>query len=130
MALNITVMQVLFLLIAISVSKFIFVFHLKNPMAIQEDFFYFFINVCSFMHSFLSQFAFTALPGRDPLMFYICLGAFPAKDIPVDAPVKINYPVYGLLLLAITTHIYVGIKLKAARGQCYETFTAVSYTFS
>jgi len=42
--LNVTSMQFLFILNAIVLSKYIFVFHLKNPTAIQEDFFFLFIH--------------------------------------------------------------------------------------
>ena len=115
MLINVTAMQAMFLIISIIIFKYIFVFKLKNPLAIQEDFFYVFINLCSFVLSFLSELVFVLSPGRNPLMYHICTGKYPAKSFSLDQPVKINHPVYWLLLLTIVTHLVAGIKLKRAR---------------
>jgi hypothetical protein len=42
---NVVTMQTFFVLNGIIICKYIFVFHLKNPLAVQEDFFAIFINL-------------------------------------------------------------------------------------
>jgi hypothetical protein len=58
------------------------------------------------------------MPGRDPLVYYICIGKFPVSEIPLDRKVKFNYPVYVLLLATIVVHAFAGIRL---RDRCYKT---------
>ena len=113
MLINATAMQYMFMFNAILISKYIFVFHIKNPTAIQEDFLFIFINLSTFCLSFLSQLAFMLLPGKN-VIYYICKGSFPAKTIGLDMPVKVNYPIYFLLILTIIIHVLAGIKLKRA----------------
>lgn len=122
LVMNISMMQGIFMIISIIVTKYIFVYHLKNPLAIQEYFFAFFINTSTFMLSFLSQFVFVFLPGRNPLAYFVCKGNFPVSQIPMDQPVKINYPVYVLILTSIVIHIVIGIRLKKARSLNQQLF--------
>jgi hypothetical protein len=48
-AVNVIAMQAMSCLNGIMVAKYIFVFWIKNPLAVQEDFFAIFINVSSLM---------------------------------------------------------------------------------
>ena len=114
MLINVTAMQIMFLITAIILSKYVFVFHLQNPRAIQEDFYFLFINLSTLSFSFLSQLVQMLLPGKN-VIYYICMGSFPANRIGLDLPVKYNYPIYLLFLLTVIIHVLAGIKLKSAR---------------
>jgi hypothetical protein len=55
----------MFLLEAIVVTKFAFVHLLRNPVALNDDFFCFFINVGTAMLSITSQVVYVMMPGVD-----------------------------------------------------------------
>jgi hypothetical protein len=52
---NVLTMQIMFLLCGIIISKYVFVFHLKNPMAVLEDFFAVFINIATLFLRYENQ---------------------------------------------------------------------------
>lgn len=116
MVTNINAMQGMFMVIFIAITKYMFVYHVKNPVAIQEDFFAFFINLATAFWSTLSQFTFMWLPGRDPIMYHVCMGSFPYNKIKRDQAVKWNYPVYGLLFSSLIIHIISGYWVKKAKA--------------
>ena len=64
--------QIVLLFNAISVSKYIFVFHLKNPMAVKDDFWSCFLNLTIILFSLIFNYVINVLPGRMPNAFYSC----------------------------------------------------------
>ena len=83
----------------IVITKYAFVHFMKNPVALDDEFFKFFIGLSSGLLSFLSQVAFVLLPGRNPLRFSACIGKIPVRYITENVPVKFNLPFYLLVLL-------------------------------
>ena len=108
-------MQAMFLLDAIVITKYIFVFVLKNPVAIQEGYFLTFINISTFIISFISQCVYMWFPGRNPMVFYICIRRFPISQIPLDTPIKPNLPLLAVMAFTILSHIIAGFKLRKAK---------------
>ena len=74
---------------AIIVVKYVFIFHLKNPTALQDDFWSLFINAWIWGFCFITQVGFSLAPGRDTLGYYICIGKINLKMM--EEPRKINY---------------------------------------
>ena len=109
---NVMAMQAIFLLEAIVITKFVFVYVLKNPVAIHDEFLRVFINLSTFTLSFLSQSVYMAMPGRNPLAYYICIGSFPLSKISLQTPVKVNLPVFALLIMSVCVHIYTALKVR------------------
>lgn len=112
---NVMGMQAMLLLDAIVISKYIFVFVLKNPVAAHEGFLFLFINISTLTLSFISQCVYLWMPGRNPLIFYFCIGKFPVGQIPLDTPVKPNLPILTVLAFTICSHIIVGLQLQKAK---------------
>jgi len=111
---NVAGMQAIFLLDTIVVTKYIFVHLIKNAVAIDEGFFRNFINISTFSFSLISQSIYIWMPGRNPMLYYICVGSFPMTKSPFQDPVKVNFPVLALLALSGCIHIYTGIKKRKA----------------
>jgi hypothetical protein len=120
---NVLGMQAMLLLDAIVISKYIFVFLLRNPVAIHDGYFLYFINISTFTISFISQCVYVWLPGRNPMIFYICIRQFPIDQITLDTPVKPNLPILTVLAFSIFVHIIVGYKLQKVKKTVFPMST-------
>ena len=72
--------QVLLLLDSVIVARYIFIFKLKNPGAVQDDFWSRFVNIVIVVISFGSNFIIFFLPGRKPLHYYTCADTDPTLE--------------------------------------------------
>jgi hypothetical protein len=54
--------------------RYLYVFYLKNPHEFKDDFWHLFINLWVISVSFVSQFTFVQLPGKQPMNYYLCIG--------------------------------------------------------
>jgi hypothetical protein len=84
--------------------KYMFIFHLKNPTAVQDDFWKFLINLWTFMFFLLSEIVMNTLPGRDVPRISICIGTIPLQDL--TAPYK--FGVHFVVVLVLTLLIHIG----------------------
>ena len=66
------------LIILIFVFRYIFIFCLKNPMAFQDHFWAFFINIWLAWFCLGSQWLVLYLPGHQPISYYFCTGKNPS----------------------------------------------------
>jgi len=76
-----TCMHLLLIGNAIILVKYIFIFHLKNPTAIQDDFWNIFIIIWAFIFAYTAQFIFFMIPKRESNMIYKCLGKIPKQQM-------------------------------------------------
>ena len=90
-----------------------FIFHITNPTALQDDFWKTFINIATFSVSLISQIIHMVIPGKKPHNFFVCLGHFPVKLTGI--PVKSNEAVNYLLLLSFLLHMFGGIRIMIYR---------------
>ena len=88
---------------AIILVKHFFIFHLKNPTAVQDDFWKIFINVWIFGFSLASQIIYQLVPGREQVFFYICVRKMPVELI--DKPLKRNTVVVIVSLSSAILHL-------------------------
>ena len=95
---NIIINHVLLLLDSLIVIKYFFIFHLKNPTAIQDDFWKMWI----FSLFLISQIVIHSLPGRESTKITICTGKIPAEY--VDSPIKLNY--LGVFVAVFTIFVH------------------------
>jgi hypothetical protein len=101
-------MHAVLLLDATMLVKFAFSFHMKNPTAVQDDFWNRFINLGIFCFTMLSQIVHVLLPGRDAQNFYICVGKSP--DPSTSSFTKQNYSVLFVLIISACIHLTFGSK--------------------
>jgi hypothetical protein len=86
-----------------STLKFIFVHRLKNPTAIQDDFWILFLNLWIFGFLISSQIVLQTLPGKDQIRISACLGKVPKKYN--NAPLKNNWALLIVIFSSILFHI-------------------------
>jgi hypothetical protein len=102
------IIQIVIMLDAILIIRYLFVFHLKNPTGTQDDFWSFFLTLWSFIASFLIQGVFSSWPGHNPNMFYICIGKFPAGHDQKNG--KRNIFINVLFLISFLAHLAAGYR--------------------
>jgi hypothetical protein len=106
----------------IILTRYIFIFCLKNPAAFNDDFWYLVINVWIVAFSFLSQIVSAMMPGRSTLYFYICSGKSPLRD--EDIPPKVGLTQQLVTIVSILLHIYILVKIHL-----YSKKVTVSQSF-
>ena len=100
---------------AVTTSRYLFVFYLKNPSQFKDDFWHKCINIWVVAFCFISQFAVAYLPGRQPLNYYLCVGVDPRSDGGSISDVKKNYVVTTTLLLSVAIQVSVAIRFIVHR---------------
>jgi hypothetical protein len=74
---NVVMLIVLLLQNLIIGVRYIFIFRVKNPTAVQNDFWRLFLNIWTIGFSVISQLLYIWLPGKNPVYYYVCMGDFP-----------------------------------------------------
>jgi hypothetical protein len=69
--------QIILLLDAIIIVKYVFIFHMKNPTALQDDFWKIFINVWILLLNLVLQTTYLFWPGRESVSIVLCSGKIP-----------------------------------------------------
>ena len=93
----------------IILTRYVYIFCLKNPFAFNDDFWYLVINVWIVAFSFVNQIIMAMMPGRSSLYFYICSGRSPLKDQEILP--KVGLVQQLITVVSILLHIYVLIKI-------------------
>jgi hypothetical protein len=105
-----SILHIISILFFMTLIKYLFIFVLKNPTNLQNEFWCLVINVATLVFSLLSQSVLIAIPGRNPFNFYICTGKFPSHL--EHQPTKKNYPFLVVILLSIAWYIFVLMRIK------------------
>ena len=74
---NIVRTDILLFLCANIIARYILIFHLKNPLAVVDDFWCVFISLWIFGFGLSQNFVLYYLPGRQPTNYFICSGIDP-----------------------------------------------------
>ena len=100
----------------VTLSRYLYVFYLKNPSEFQDEFWHTFINLWVGCFGFLSQFTFMYLPGHQPISYYICIGIDPKQD--GDTIIyKKNIVVNIMMLLSVVIQVSVAVRFIIHRVQ-------------
>ena len=68
------ILQCFIYLNAISITRYVLIFWLKNPAALKDDFWFIFLNIWTVVFSFLLPIIRAVVPGNQLLELYICTG--------------------------------------------------------
>ena len=107
---NFTVFNVALMTINITAAKFVSIFLVKNPLGIKSGFWCLSLNLFSTLCPILTEVGFIALPGRNPIQFYVCLGSFPESMS--SSPTKKNYPISTAIVLSLVWYVFVFVSAK------------------
>ncbi len=111
---NVINMQTVLFCDAVSVARYLFIFYIKNPRALQDEFWHTLINIWVVSCGILSQFVFVYLPGQQPLNFFLCSGQNPLSA-GKDHSVKKNYVFSITLILSTILQLSAAAKLATHR---------------
>ena len=89
--------------------KFVYIFILKNPSIVHDDFWNIFIQIWTIMFSILSQFVYFFFPGQKSLNFFICIRNFSTMDNEVQR--KTPLPVVLMLGFSIMFCLLINAKI-------------------
>ena len=79
-------------------ARYGFIFHLKNPSAVDDRFWTFLIFVWSAIFSVLFNSVFYILPGVKPINFYICANVDPSPDYKISTTTNIHIEAVSIIL--------------------------------
>jgi hypothetical protein len=77
-------------------ARYCFIFWLKNPLAVDDDFWSLFVSIWIVMASAIINFAHWFLPGPRQLPYYLCADLDPTSDL-----VSISSTIYEQLLRSL-----------------------------
>ena len=103
---------------AIIIVKYLFVFHLKNPTAVQDDFWRIFINLWIFIFNASAHTLYQMYPGREQNAVVLCYGKLPLEH--VKQSIKRIYVFFIITLLTIGLH-YIFWIYNLIIKHCYTT---------
>ena len=101
------IMQMLLFYDFIILARYVFIFWLKNPLAVKEEFWWIFLNAWVIGASFITQFVWAMLPGQQPLEFYFCTGQDPTE--PYRMPLKTSGVIEAASFIMV---VYVQIRVQ------------------
>jgi len=100
---------------SISLTRYLFIFCLKNPGVFNDDFWIIFVNMWLIMVAFLIQFVRLFMPGNQLVDYYFCTGEDPVDIFGMPAVGRGYYEFTSILLnLLIFLKIWL-YKLRASR---------------
>ena len=120
--------QFVLILTATIVMRYICIFLLNNPTGFQDDFWSLFLNIWIVAFSFITQFVFVYMPGRQTNQYYICLGKSPPENL-YNLPPKTNFPLLIILLLGSVVHVLISIKIFLFKNYVRQQDLATIHKF-
>ena len=114
----------------IVLSKYIFIFWMKNPGSVQDDFWTVFISMWTFVFSFIISLVKILIPRKGIIFLYICLNSDPELDSHLQTRTddQIEMMICFLLHLAITLRVQI-FKLKKNHNQATQISTITQMNF-
>ena len=108
---NVAKTQVVLFFDAIIIARFIFIFFLKNPGRVDDDFWSTIANFWIFGFSVALNFVIYSLPVRQPVHFFVCADLDPRPFIahPLKVPAVLEV---GSVVLHLILKLSIAVKLK------------------
>jgi hypothetical protein len=97
-----------------AISKYIFIFWMKNPMSIDENFWSTLIVVASIVFSCTMNIVATLLPQKQSIFFYACSDTDPLQDWQLKKVMLFQFEVVITVVIQLTVYFKIKLfKLKA-----------------
>ena len=103
-----TASNIMMFLNVIVISKYIFIFWLKNPGAVQDDFWMVFVCLWTFGLNLTVNFVRIFIPRKEMIYFYICMD----QDPSIDQHLEQRKDEGVELVICILIHLAVSIRVK------------------
>jgi hypothetical protein len=82
---------------------------MKNPTAVQDDFWNQFLNMSVGLFTIISQVIHIMSPGPSAPNFFVCIGSFP-DQVSSYCTAKKNYPLTVVLVVSVLSYSIVGVR--------------------
>ncbi len=103
--------QSLLFYVSIALARYFFIFWLKNPLAVEEDFWSLFVSMWIVLASAINNFVYGFLPGPQPLPYYTCADINPANDL------KLPKKQEGfVLMVSVILLLYINLRIYLTRN--------------
>ena len=120
--------QTLFILDGILITRYIFIFWLKNPAAFNHDFWSLFLNLWIIGCSTLMQVTASLLPGRFTLYYYLCTGKNPIND--QDIPLKSIREMHVISIFTLFVHIVIPLRIFIYKKMTVPAKPTMNFSFN
>ena len=100
-------MHALMLFDAIIIARCAYMHCLKNPTALQDDYWKMFTNLWISVFWFVTQTVYIITPGKNPINYYMCMGTYPREY--QNQPVKANLSMLFVTLFSIGLHLAIAV---------------------
>ena len=107
---------ILLLLDSTTIVQYLLIFRIKNPAAVNDDFWSIFIGVWIVGLSHFFNFSKFFIAHRQPLNYYVCAGVLPGKDWSLPSHFGAHFEVFTVLTL-----IFVKIKIHLYKTKSIES---------
>jgi hypothetical protein len=115
--------QLIQLFTSIFTVKYFYIFVLKNPAGVHEEFWCVFINLWTLILSCISEFVYQFLPGRSEIKFYICTGTFDSSLN--NEKIKVHRVLICYITLATLWYFFAAFKISKYK-KYIKSITTVS----
>ncbi len=101
--------QAMLFLDGIIITRYALIFLVKNPAAIQDEFWSYYVNIWVYVFSWLTQFVSHLILGTDSNHIYLCTGQTPPSDTNLSQNLSLNNVIR---ILTVLIHISIVIKIQ------------------
>ena len=103
--------QAMLFLDGIIITRYVLIFLVKNPAAIQDEFWSCYVNLWVYMFSWLTQIVFHLILGTDSNHIYLCTGQQPPSDTNLSQNLSFNNVIR---ILTVLIHVSVVVKIQVS----------------
>jgi len=103
-------MYCILLLDIIVITRYLFIFWIKNPASLNDDILGVFLTMWALMVSFIAQFVHAMMPGKEFAGVWFCSGLDPNSSVEQKYKSEFGYIVFKALSLVL--HLAIGFRIK------------------
>ena len=117
----------------IVVTRYLFIFWIKNPCSLNDELLSIFISIWAFFSTFISQFVLMMMPGKEFPDVLFCSGVDPHSSLTQEYRNILGYTIFKIASIAL--HIVISIRIKiykwtiAKEKHSYDPRTKVTWLF-
>jgi len=108
---NVLTVMNMFFFTFITLSRYVSIFVLKNPLGYYDDFWSRLICLLVTFASICIQLVLDFLPGKHPVNYFVCTGKNPALDTNMEKNIIRNHSMFGGCFMVIIIYVFVQIRI-------------------
>ncbi len=97
---------------SVSLTRYLFIFWLKNPAAFRDEFWSLFTNFCIVIFTMIAHFVFYFMLGHDSIRISICTGSDPTRVKHPESVLKLKSFNRILFYVTFTVHLLIVVRIQ------------------